>query len=314
VLVTTSTLAWGVNFPARLVIVKGTEFYDAALKRYVDFPLTDLLQMIGRAGRPQYDDCGIACVFVSEEKKNFYKKFLYEPFPVESSLASQITDHINAEIASGTLQKFQHCIDYLTWTYFFRRLTKNPAYYGLKNDIMGNIADSINQYLRTLIAATLEKLVRAGCIEYRKEDESLIPTPLGYLASFYYLSYETIKFLGDKLGPNIKVDELISIMSNAKEFAGLPVRHNEDVLNEALTHLVPIKVSKHDLESPHVKANLLLQAHFERCPLPITDYITDTKSVLDQAIRIIQGMIDICSHKGYLQTTMNLVHVIQMVI
>jgi len=52
VLVTTSTLAWGVNFPARLVVVKGTEYYDAALKRYVDFPLTDLLQMIGRAGRP----------------------------------------------------------------------------------------------------------------------------------------------------------------------------------------------------------------------------------------------------------------------
>jgi activating signal cointegrator complex subunit 3 len=59
--------------------------------------------MIGRAGRPQFDDHGIACVYVAEEKKNFYKKFLYEPFPVESSLASQITDHINAEIASGTL-------------------------------------------------------------------------------------------------------------------------------------------------------------------------------------------------------------------
>jgi replicative superfamily II helicase len=87
VLVTTSTLAWGVNFPARLVIVKGTEYYDANVKRYVDFPLTDLLQMIGRSGRPGMDDCGIACVMVAEEKKNFYKKFLYEPFPVESSLA-----------------------------------------------------------------------------------------------------------------------------------------------------------------------------------------------------------------------------------
>lgn len=43
VLVTTSTLAWGVNFPARLVIIKGTEYYDAKVKRYVDFPLTDLL-------------------------------------------------------------------------------------------------------------------------------------------------------------------------------------------------------------------------------------------------------------------------------
>ena len=27
-------------------------------------PVTDILQMIGRAGRPQFDDKGIACVFV----------------------------------------------------------------------------------------------------------------------------------------------------------------------------------------------------------------------------------------------------------
>lgn len=29
VLVATSTLAWGVNTPAHLVIIKGTEFFDA---------------------------------------------------------------------------------------------------------------------------------------------------------------------------------------------------------------------------------------------------------------------------------------------
>ena len=56
VLVCTSTLAWGVNFPAHLVIVKGTEFFDGKTKRYVDFPVTDVLQMMGRAGRPQFDD------------------------------------------------------------------------------------------------------------------------------------------------------------------------------------------------------------------------------------------------------------------
>jgi activating signal cointegrator complex subunit 3 len=42
-MIATSTLAWGVNFPARLVIIKGTEFYDAQSKRYVDFPVTDIL-------------------------------------------------------------------------------------------------------------------------------------------------------------------------------------------------------------------------------------------------------------------------------
>lgn len=45
VLVCTSTLAWGVNFPAHLVVVKGTEFFDGKSQRYVDFPITDLLQV-----------------------------------------------------------------------------------------------------------------------------------------------------------------------------------------------------------------------------------------------------------------------------
>lgn len=46
--------------------------------------IADVLQMIGRAGRPQFDDSGVAVVLVQDIKKNFYKKFLYEPFPVES--------------------------------------------------------------------------------------------------------------------------------------------------------------------------------------------------------------------------------------
>ncbi len=52
VLVCTSTLAWGVNYPAHLVVIKGTEFFDGKTHRYVDFPVTDVLQMMGRAGRP----------------------------------------------------------------------------------------------------------------------------------------------------------------------------------------------------------------------------------------------------------------------
>ena len=40
VLIATSTLAWGVNFPAHLVVIKGTEYYDGKTRRYVDFAIT----------------------------------------------------------------------------------------------------------------------------------------------------------------------------------------------------------------------------------------------------------------------------------
>lgn len=50
----------------------------------------------------------------------------------------------------------------------------------------------------------------------------------------------------------------------------------------------PIPVEEFTYDSPHTKANLLFQAHFSRLSLPCSDYYTDLKSVLDQAIRIIQ--------------------------
>lgn len=97
-----------------MVVVKGTEYYDAATHGYVDFPITDLLQMVGRAGRPQYDTEGVAQVLCMESKKGFYRKFLYDPFPVESSLHKCLHVHLNAEIVSGTVQTRQDAINYLT--------------------------------------------------------------------------------------------------------------------------------------------------------------------------------------------------------
>ncbi|KAF8565866.1 hypothetical protein P879_10745 [Paragonimus westermani] len=71
ILIATSTLAWGVNFPAYLVVVKGTEFYDGKTTRYVDYSITDVLQMMDRAGRPQFDDQGKAVIMVEDTKKRF---------------------------------------------------------------------------------------------------------------------------------------------------------------------------------------------------------------------------------------------------
>ena len=71
------------SLSSSLSLVLFPEYFDAKTQRYVDFPVTDVLQMMGRAGRPQYDHEGVAVIMVEMDKKNFYKKFIYEPFPVE---------------------------------------------------------------------------------------------------------------------------------------------------------------------------------------------------------------------------------------
>ena len=44
------------------------------------------------------------------------------------SLLQVLADHLNAEFIAGTIISKQDAIDYITWTYFFRRLMVNPRY------------------------------------------------------------------------------------------------------------------------------------------------------------------------------------------
>lgn len=44
-------------------------------------------------------------------KKDFFKKFLYEPLPVESHLDQCLHDHFNAEIVTKTIENKQDAID-----------------------------------------------------------------------------------------------------------------------------------------------------------------------------------------------------------
>ena len=190
--------------------------------------------MMGRAGRPQFDKHGVAVIMVHEPKKSFYKKFLYEPFPVESSLPSQLPDHLNAEIVGGTITSKQDAIDYLTWTFFLRRLLQNPSYYGL-----GAVdRESVSLYLSGLIQEHLEKLQEAGCIKIDDESDFVLSQPQGRIAAFYYLHYETMSHFNEKMHEYMDVRETLDILSSASEYRELPVRHNEDNMNAELLSFV----------------------------------------------------------------------------
>jgi activating signal cointegrator complex subunit 3 len=111
-------------------------------------------------------------------------------------------------------------------------------------------------------------------------------------------------------------EELLRIMCDAYEFSEQPVRHNEDKYNEELAKMCPMKVDPLTYDNPHTKTFLLLQAHLFglQAHLPNTDFHTDLKSVLDQAIRILQAMVDVVAENGWLSTTLRVQLIMQCVI
>lgn len=46
-------------------------------------------------------------MFGSARRKEFYKKFIYEPLPIESHLDQYLHDHLNAEIVNKTIENKQ---------------------------------------------------------------------------------------------------------------------------------------------------------------------------------------------------------------
>ena len=54
-----------------------------------------------------------------------------------------------------------------------------------------------------------------------------------------------------------------------------------------------------------------VQAHMGRVELPITDYVGDTKSALDNSVRILQAITDVAADAGWLDTTLATMRLIQ---
>ena len=106
VLVCTATLAWGVNLPAHAVIIKGTEIYNAKQGSFVDVGILDVLQIFGRAGRPQFDKSGHGTIITSHDKLAHYLSLLTNQFPIESNFIAQVQSTVFIALSDSLLLTF----------------------------------------------------------------------------------------------------------------------------------------------------------------------------------------------------------------
>jgi pre-mRNA-splicing helicase BRR2 len=86
----------------------GVQFYEGKEHRYIDYPVMDVLQMMGRACRPIEDERSRCVLMCQQTRKDFYKKFLAEGLPIESHLPTHLLhDYFLAEIAVKTIENKQ---------------------------------------------------------------------------------------------------------------------------------------------------------------------------------------------------------------
>jgi len=170
VIVATSTLAWGCNFPARRVIIAGVHRGRTEVETY------DIFQMAGRAGRPGYDPKGDVHILLPYGESDHHIDRLSTPKNIESQLLSYVGQeedpryktlafHLVSEIHYGQIKTIKDVHDWYG---------KSLAYFQYE-DLDDSIVDK-----------TIDLLTRVGAI--KEVDGNYEATSVGKVSSIMYYS------------------------------------------------------------------------------------------------------------------------------
>ncbi|XP_065640324.1 probable ATP-dependent DNA helicase HFM1 isoform X3 [Hydra vulgaris] len=302
VLVCTSTLAMGVNLPAHLVIIKGTMHYE--MSSTVEYSEAQILQMMGRAGRPQFDTSATAVVMTKNQNKKRYEDLVSGNQNIESSLHHHLTEHLNAEIVLGTIENADVAQDWLKSTFLYRRMQENPKYYGAPEGLDKDALGKRLQAMCLLSLKTLQTLHLVTC----DSSYQLKSTETGKLLARYCVDLETMKLFSTVNG-NEDMADMISLLSNAEEFKEITIRQNEKkVLNmlnkdkEKVTIRFPLS-SK--ITSTAMKINCLLQAALGCLSVVEFSLLQDTAKIFQVGQRISRFMMEYFLLQNNFQTALN---------
>ncbi|KAJ6189741.1 hypothetical protein N7519_004649 [Penicillium mononematosum] len=258
----TSTLAVGINLPCHLVIIKNTvSWQDGGCKEYSDL---EMMQMLGRAGRPQFDDSAIAVILTRKERVAHYERL-----SLESCLHLNLIDHLNAEIGLGNISDIESAVKWLAGTFLFVRLRRNPTHYKLKEGANQKDEDEL---LRQICEKDIDLLRKCGLVEA----ESLCSTQFGDAMARYYIRFETMKVLLS-LKPKATLSE--TPKNSARSASKLARNYSTGEINRGPGIRFPIKV---DLALQAHKISLLLQSELGAIEYPDSEQFQKHKFTFQQ--------------------------------
>jgi pre-mRNA-splicing helicase BRR2 len=291
VLVSTATLAWGVNLPAHAVVIRGTQVYSAEQGRWVELSPMDVMQMMGRAGRPQFDTQGEGFIITTKSEVLFYLSVLNQQLPIESQMIARLVDLVNAEVAIGSIASLAEGSSWLGYTYLYVRMLRNPTLYGVSID--EKESDELLERRRLeLIHACFGILHDAGLVLYNRRTGQVQGTDLGRVATDFYISHETMSVYAQHLKPDLNDIELLRLFALSGEFKYMRVREEEKLELVGLANRVPIPI-KESLDEPSAKVNVLLQAYISNLKLDGLALASDMVYVTQSAGRLARALLQI---------------------
>jgi ATP-dependent DNA helicase HFM1/MER3 len=197
----TSTLAVGVNLPCHLVIIKNTvTFVRDMLQEYADL---EIMQMLGRAGRPQFDNNAVAVIMTRQSKVTKYEKMVTGQEVLESTLHLNLIDHMNAEIGLGTIRDLLSARKWLTSTFLYVRMKHNPTYYKLDGARSGQ---SVDEQLDDICSRDIKLLCDNNLT---MGQELLRCTEFGHAMARYYVHFHSMRILMG-LQSKASISEIVS--------------------------------------------------------------------------------------------------------
>ncbi|CAJ2505682.1 Uu.00g130760.m01.CDS01 [Anthostomella pinea] len=256
----TSTLAVGVNLPCHTVVLKGTTGYsDGGPQEYSDL---EVMQMCGRAGRPQFDKSAVAIIMTRLSNAERYEKMTSGQEMLESTLHLNLIEHLNSEIGLGTIQDIQTAKKWVGGTFLSVRVRQSPSLYNLDN--VHNAAGA-DEKMAEWCERDVKHLQEYGLIT---KHTPFSCTEYGRAMSRYMVQFETMKLLLS-ISRGAKIEEMITTICKAAEFKEFRFRPAERAvfrdLNKSSFILHPIKET---LTQTWHKVSMIVQIHLGGVELP----------------------------------------------
>ncbi|XP_070204883.1 probable ATP-dependent DNA helicase HFM1 isoform X2 [Littorina saxatilis] len=258
VLISTSTLSVGVNLPAHLVVIKATHMYVMGMAR--EYSDQQVLQMIGRAGRPQFDTSATVVIMTKAQLKGKYESLVNGTQVIESMLHKNLTEHVNVEIVLNTITDMADAAAWLSHTLLHVRATKNPRHYGLPS---GLSTQQVEKKLQDLCMTAINRLNSLQLVSVDPDTAMTSPTDRGRLMARYCLEFQTMKLLSE-LPLKSSLEHLMKVISSCSEFQDVQLRTSEKKTLNTLNknkHQETIRYPMQGkIKTKQMKVNCLMQA------------------------------------------------------